>query len=123
LNADKETVTLSSEDVAVRPDVSASRLIGDREQDSTSAPLGFRMATLSGKTIGNYQIENELGRGAMGVVYRAKQLSMDRYVALKFLPKRLAQDDRILQRFTRAADCRGAEVRAQPRHSAPRHQA
>jgi len=107
LNADKETVTLSSEDVAARPDDSASRLIGGREQDSTSAPLGFRMATLSGKTIGNYQIENELGRGAMGVVYRAKQLSMDRYVALKFLPKRLAQDDRILQRFNREARAAG----------------
>jgi len=65
------------------------------------------MATLSGKTIGNYQIENELGRGAMGVVYKAKQLSMDRYVALKFLPKRLAQDDRILQRFTREARAAG----------------
>ena len=65
------------------------------------------MATLTGKTIGNYLIQEELGRGAMGVVFKAKQLSMDRVVALKFLPTRLAQNEKVVQRFLREAKAAG----------------
>lgn len=65
------------------------------------------MATLSGKVIGNYEILEEIGRGAMGVVFKAKQLSMDRVVALKFLPKRMAQDEKRVQRFIREARAAG----------------
>ena len=65
------------------------------------------MATLTGRTLGGFLIEEELGRGAMGVVFKAKQLSMDRHVALKFLPKRLAQDEKTVQRFLREARAAG----------------
>lgn len=65
------------------------------------------MATLKGRTLGGYLIEEELGRGAMGVVFKAKQLSMDRYVALKFLPNRLAQDEKVVARFLREARAAG----------------
>ncbi|HYG77102.1 MAG TPA: serine/threonine-protein kinase, partial [Planctomycetota bacterium] len=65
------------------------------------------MATLTGRTLGGYLIEEELGRGAMGVVFKARQLSMDRHVALKFLPKRLAQDEKVVGRFLREARAAG----------------
>lgn len=65
------------------------------------------MATLTGRTLGGFLIEEELGRGAMGVVFKARQLSMDRHVALKFLPKRLAQDEKTVQRFLREARAAG----------------
>ncbi|HEY3325316.1 MAG TPA: serine/threonine-protein kinase [Planctomycetota bacterium] len=65
------------------------------------------MATLTGRTLGGYLIGEELGRGAMGVVFKAKQLSMDRAVALKFLPKRLAQDEKVVARFLREARAAG----------------
>jgi len=65
------------------------------------------MATLTGRTLGGFLIEEELGRGAMGVVFKARQLSMDRHVALKFLPKRLAQDEKVVGRFLREARAAG----------------
>jgi serine/threonine protein kinase len=65
------------------------------------------MATLTGRQIGGYLIQEELGRGAMGVVFKARQLSMDRDVALKFLPKRLAQDEKLVARFLREARAAG----------------
>lgn len=58
---------------------------------------------LSGKTIGNYQITNELGRGGMAVVYRAYQASLNRYVAIKVLPPQLSFDEQFVQRFQREA--------------------
>ncbi|HYF52486.1 MAG TPA: protein kinase [Planctomycetota bacterium] len=65
------------------------------------------MATLTGKTLGGFLILEELGRGAMGVVFKARQLSMDRLVAIKFLPKRLAQDEKVVARFHREARAAG----------------
>lgn len=65
------------------------------------------MATLTGKMIGGYEIIEEVGRGAMGVVFKAKQVSMDRVVAIKFLPKSLAQKEKLVQRFLREARAAG----------------
>ena len=53
--------------------------------------------------IGDYRLEKELGRGGMGVVYRAIQLSMNRPVALKILPRRLAKNESFVVRFLREA--------------------
>ncbi len=55
------------------------------------------------KTLGDYMIIRELGRGGMGVVYEAQQLSLDRRVALKVLPFAATLDSRMLQRFKNEA--------------------
>lgn len=54
-----------------------------------------------GTTIGNFRIERRLGGGAMGEVFLAIQLSMDRRVALKVLPQSLTRDSRTVERFRR----------------------
>jgi serine/threonine protein kinase len=61
------------------------------------------MVDLTGKSLGNYQIVEELGRGGMAVVYRAYQPSLSRYVAIKVLPPQLAFDQEFVQRFLREA--------------------
>ena len=58
---------------------------------------------LTGKTVGGYQILEEVGRGGMGQVYRAYQPSLNRYVAIKVLPPNLAFDQEFVARFLREA--------------------
>ncbi len=52
-----------------------------------------------GVTIGGFRIENLLGKGGMGEVYLARQLSLDRLVALKILPSRFSADREMADRF------------------------
>ena len=54
-------------------------------------------------TIGRYRITAELGRGGMGVVYKAWEESLQRYVAIKMLGDALAHDDALVERFLREA--------------------
>ena len=61
------------------------------------------MALNSGTNLGPYQIQAPLGAGGMGEVYRARDVKLDRSVAIKVLPDGLAKDPERLARFEREA--------------------
>ena len=70
------------------------RLVADCER-------GMTLALEPGATFGGYRVESLVGRGGMGVVYRAIDLSLERPVALKLIAPELAEDERFRERFLR----------------------
>src|SRR5579859_7388979 len=58
---------------------------------------------LSGRTLGRFEVLSELGRGGMASVYRARQLDLERIVALKVLPPELSLDRGYIARFQQEA--------------------
>ncbi|OIJ93974.1 serine/threonine-protein kinase [Streptomyces monashensis] len=68
--------------------------------DRETSLFSGRPAELIGRTVANYRVESEIGRGGMAVVFRAHDLRLDRTVALKLLAPELARNDTFRKRFT-----------------------
>ena len=92
----------------LRPSLEGLALVHRAAEPKPEDPLVSPDSEFTAQPIGDFQIIGELGRGGMGVVYEAIQLSLGRHVALKVLPFASALDEVRLQRFRNEAHAAAA---------------
>src|SRR5258705_1382866 len=81
--------------------------VGDTLVDGMAPVKGSKFADMLGQVVAGYQLEVELGAGAMGTVYRARQLQSGRDVAVKVMHPHHVQNKVMLERFRREAKLAG----------------
>jgi serine/threonine protein kinase len=74
-----------------------------RDEHTSAGTFQVKQRLAAGTKVGRYAIVEPLGEGGMGVLYKAKDPELNRFVALKFLPDAQAQDPQALERFRREA--------------------
>jgi serine/threonine protein kinase/tetratricopeptide (TPR) repeat protein len=76
---------------------------GSDQRPEAHAPTNLKAGPLTGKMLSHYRVMEMVGAGGMGMVYRAKDVKLDRLVAIKFLPDEFGYDPRARERFEREA--------------------
>ncbi|MBA2482757.1 MAG: protein kinase [Planctomycetes bacterium] len=94
----RERLAGDSEEPLLRGDSDAEAPAPDRRAPGTDAHDPYL-----GKTFGGYQLVEKIGQGGMGVVYKGRQMSLDRVVAVKILNKALYDNQEFIKRFEREA--------------------
>jgi serine/threonine-protein kinase len=90
------------EDVETRLAAARARLADSAREEASASAEGLAASTLR-KAPARYQVVGELGRGGMGIVYKAKDTVLDRLVAYKVLPDALKENPQALKNFLREA--------------------